>query len=128
MYTFAPKQVVLYERWHSPLLVTITSTSRRCHGNHHNNGLKCLIPVIILTGKASACIYPSEHIAVWGYLGTSRLLKKSKITVKIDFLLPSAPISFLSVRLTWPIGLRPSNVLMNKHDNNPLSQNKFAID
>ena len=30
-----------------------TSTSGRCHNNHHNNILKCMISVIILTGKMS---------------------------------------------------------------------------
>ena len=32
-----------------------TSTSGRCHNNHHNNILKCMISVIIITGKMSNC-------------------------------------------------------------------------
>ena len=51
-----------------------TSTSRQCHGNHHNNRLLwSFLPAKCHT--VSACNYPSEHVAIWGYLGRARLLQ-----------------------------------------------------
>ena len=80
---------------------THTRTSRRYHGNHHNNQLKCMSSVIIVAGKcstASACNNYSHNITVKHYLGTVRILqpktKQSHVHVNMknmDFLPPSAP-------------------------------------
>ena len=52
------KQGVLRERWHSSLRVKIAKHKyyrRRCHDNLHNYRLKCIIFVIIVTGKVFRC-------------------------------------------------------------------------
>ena len=58
-----------------------TSTSRQCHGNHHNNRLKCMISVTILTGKVSHCFCLQLSFGKYRYkysLGTTRLLQPKR--------------------------------------------------
>ncbi|KAK2186165.1 hypothetical protein NP493_212g05001 [Ridgeia piscesae] len=57
MYTFASNRLycakngTLHYKSRSPN----KSSSRRCHGNHHNNRLKFMISVIIVTDKVFHC-------------------------------------------------------------------------
>ena len=89
-----------------------TNTNRRCHGNHHNNRLKCMIcyDYSYRQGVSLLLLRTNSH------LGTARLLQpksqESPIFQHREHLLPApkfmflslnAPKSFSRARLTRPI-------------------------
>ena len=90
-----------------------TSTSRWCHGNHHNNQLKFMISVIIVTGKVFHCFCLKLSFGQYNYktlFGDSSIItaknktKSYTLTWRIWTSCSQVPpTSFSSARLTWPI-------------------------